>query len=191
MTLTFDQAKAELLALLRSKSVSHGDFILASGARSNYYIDCRLTTLDAKGAWLVGQVMHHLIREQAAAGTKVDAVGGLTMGADPVALAVAMRSACLGESPLLQAFIVRKSPKTHGQTRLIEGNFRKGDTVVVLEDVVTTGESTLKAINAVQSEGGTVAFVAVLVDRQEGGRERIEQLGYTVVSAFKREELLG
>jgi orotate phosphoribosyltransferase len=192
MTLTFAEAKAELRALLRRKSVFHGDFTLASGARSNYYIDCRLTTLDARGAWLVGQVMHHLIGEAAAAaGTKVDAVGGLTMGADPIALAVAMRSAWLGESPLLQAFIVRKSPKTHGQTCLIEGNFRRGDTVVVVEDVVTTGESTLKAIQAVQSEGGTVAFVVVLVDRQEGGRERIEQLGYKVVSAFKREELLG
>jgi orotate phosphoribosyltransferase len=191
VTLVFEQAKAELLALLRSKSVFHGDFILASGARSTYYIDCRLTTLDGRGAWLVGQVMHHLIREQAAAaGTKVDAVGGLTMGADPVALAVAMRSACLGESPFLQAFIVRKSPKSHGQTRLIEGNFRKGDTVVVLDDVVTTGESTLKAINVVQGEGGTVAFVAALVDRQEGGRERIGQLGYKVVAAFRREELL-
>jgi len=192
VTLTFDQAKAELLALLRHKSVFHGDFILASGARSNYYIDCRLTTLDARGAWLVGQVMHHLIRElAAAAGTKVDAVGGLTMGADPVAVAVAVRSAFLGESPLLHAFVVRKSPKSHGQTRLIEGNFRKDDTVVVLEDVVTTGESTIKAINAVKNEGGTVAFVAVLVDRQEGGRERIEQLGYKVVAAFRREELVG
>jgi orotate phosphoribosyltransferase len=189
--LTFDQAKAELLALTRGKSVSYGDFILASGARSNYYIDCRLTTLDGRGAWLVGQVMHHLIREQAAAmGLKIDAVGGLTMGADPISLAVAMRSAYLGESPLLRAFVVRKAPKTHGQTKLIEGNFRQGDTVVVIEDVTTTGESALKAVTAVQNEGGTVAFVAVLVDRQQGGRERIEQQGLKMVAAFTRDELL-
>ena len=190
--LAFDQARTELSDLLRSKSVFHGDFTLSSGAKSNYYLDCRLATLDPEGAWLVGQTMHTLIRkEQAARTARIDAVGGLTMGADPIGLAVGMFSYWVKDGSPLQVFSVRKSPKGHGQTKLIEGNFRKGDTVVVLDDVVTSGESTTAAINAVVKEGGTVAFVAVLVDRQEGGRERIEALGYRVVSLFVRDELLG
>jgi orotate phosphoribosyltransferase len=135
--------------------------------------------------------MHALIRKEAAAKNLAPAaIGGLTMGADPVALAVAMFSYVSKTAPLLQTFTVRKSPKAHGQTKLIEGNFRKGDTVVVVDDVVTRGDSTITAINAVVNEGGTVGLVAVLVDRQEGGRQRIEQLGYPVFSLFKRDELL-
>jgi orotate phosphoribosyltransferase len=187
-----DRAKSELLQLLKAKSIFHGDFTLASGAKSNYYVDCKLTTLDAKGAALVGQLMHGLIRdEQVARGVQLDAVGGLTMGADPIALAVAIHSFSAGDRPPLQAFSVRKTPKTHGQTKLIEGNFKSGDTVVVIDDVVTRGESTIAAINAVEKEGGKVAFVAVLVDRQEGGRDRIEALGHRVVALFSRDELLG
>ena len=184
--------KQELLELLKAKSVFEGDFTLASGARSKFYFDCRLTTMDPRGAWLVGQLMHELIRsEQAAGDLRVDAIGGLTMGADPIALAVAMYSSLLKEAPPLQAFSVRKVPKAHGQTRLIEGNFKSGDTVVVIDDVVTRGESTIAAINAVVNEGGKVAFAAVLVDRQEGGRQKIEALGHRVVALFNREELLG
>ena len=190
--LTFDQARIGLSELLRSKSVFQGDFTLSSGVRSNYYLDCRLTTLDPKGAWLVGQTMHTLIRkEQAARNARIDAVGGLTMGADPIGLAVGMFSHWINDAAPLQVFSVRKAPKGHGQTKLIEGNFRKSDTVVVLDDVVTSGESTIAAINAVVKEGGNVAFVAVLVDRQEGGREKIETLGHAVVSLFRRDELLG
>jgi orotate phosphoribosyltransferase len=189
--LTFDQARSELSDLLRSKSVFHGDFTLSSGARSNYYLDCRLTTLDPNGAWLVGQTMHTLIRrEQAARNSRIDAIGGLTMGADPIGLAVGMFSQWVKDASPLQVFSVRKAPKAHGQTKLIEGNFRKGDSVVVLDDVVTSGESTIAAINAVVKEGGTVAFVIVLVDRQEGGRRKIEALGHSVVSLFTRDELL-
>src|SRR2546422_1200681 len=190
--LAFDQARTELSDLLRTKSVFHGDFTLSSGARSNYYLDCRLTTLDPKGAWLVGQTMHTLIRkEQAARNARLDAVGGLTMGADPIGLAVGMFSCSLKDAAPLQVFSVRKAPKAHGQTKLIEGNFRKGDTVVVLDDVVTRGESTIAAINAIEKEGGTVAFVVVLVDRQEGGREKIEAMGHPVFALFTKGELLG
>jgi orotate phosphoribosyltransferase len=190
--LTFDQARAELADLLRAKSVFRGEFKLSSGGTSSYYVDCKLTTLDPKGAWLAGQTMHTLIRrEQAARKAKIDAVGGLTMGADPLALAVGMFSHWSKDPTPLRIFSVRKSPKAHGQIKLIEGGFRQGDTVVVLDDVVTRGESTIAAINAVVKEGGTVAFVAVLVDRQEGGRENIEALGYSVVPLFKRDELLG
>ena len=187
-----DEAKAALLNLLQKKSVFHGDFTLSSGAKSNYYIDCRLTTFDPEGAWLVGQLIHSLIRkEQTSRKVNVVAVGGLTMGADPVALAVGMYSHWAKDASPLQVFSVRKSPKAHGQTKLIEGNFKKGDTVVVIEDVVTRGESTIAAINAIEKEGGTVAFVAVLVDRQEGGREKIEAMGHPVFALFTKGELLG
>ena len=187
-----EQARTELMDLLRTKSIFHGDFTLASGAKSNYYFDCRLTTLDPKGAWLIGQLMHSLIRrEEASRKLKIDAVGGLTMGADPVALAVTMFSCCAKEGAPLQTFSVRKNPKAHGQTRLIEGNFKKGDTVVVVEDVVTRGDSTIAAINAVVNEGGRVAWVIVLVDRNEGGRAKIEALGYPVFALFERDELIG
>src|SRR5256884_6522842 len=187
-----DEAKAALLNLLRKKSVFHGDFTLSSGAKSNFYIDCRLTTFDPEGAWLVGQLMHSLIRtEQTARKVNVVAVGGLTMGADPVALAVGMYSHWAKDAPPWQVFSVRKAPKAHGQTKLIEGNFKKGDTVVVIDDVVTRGEATIAAISAIEKEGGTVAFVAVLVDRQEGGREKIEALGHPVVALFTKGELLG
>lgn len=187
-----ERAKSELLRLLRAKSVFRGDFTLASGAKSSYYVDCKLTTLDAEGATLVGQLMYNLIRdEQAARRVQVDAVGGLTMGADPIALAVALHSFSAGDTPPLQAFSVRKTPKTHGQAKLIEGSFKRGDRVVVIDDVVTRGESTIAAINAVEKEGGEVAFVVVLVDRQEGGRAKIEAMGYQVVSLFSRDELLG
>ena len=175
-------ARSELLQILKSKSVFHGDFTLASGARSKYYIDCRLTTFDPRGALLVGQLMHEMIRKEAA---------WLGIQIDPVALATAMASADDKTGGVLQCFAVRKTPKAHGQTKLIEGNFKAGDTVVVIDDVVTRGESTIAAINAVLKEGGKVAFVAVLVDRQEGGRDKIEALGYPVVALFTRQELLG
>ena len=190
-SLTDDQARNGLKDLLRKKSIFFGDFTLASGAKSKYYFDCRLTTLDAQGAWLVGQSMHALIRREAAArNLQIQGVGGLTMGADPVALATAMISFRAGAGAPFQTFSVRKAPKGHGQTKLIEGNFTKGDTVVVLDDVVTRGDSTIMAINAVVNEGGKVAFVGVLVDRQEGGREKIEAMGYPVFSIFKKDELL-
>src|SRR5579862_3643722 len=183
--------RIELLNLLKTKSVFYGDFTLSSGAKSKYYVDCRLTTLDPRGAWLVGRVLHALIRrEEKARGLKINAVGGLTMGADPVALAVGMVS-CWAEDPEpFQVFTVRKAAKAHGQTRLIEGNFKRGDTVVVVDDVITRGDSTLAAIKAVTDEGGKVGFVAVLVDREEGGRQKIQEAGHPVVAVFRREEVL-
>ncbi len=186
------EARAALAEMLRAKSVFRGDFTLASGGRSSYYVDCRLTTFDPQGAWLIGQLMHDLIRnEQAARGVNVTAVGGLTMGADPVALATGMYSRWAKDAAPLQVFAVRKAPKAHGQTKLIEGNFKKGDSVVVIDDVVTRGESTIAAINAIEREGGKVMFAAVVVDRQEGGREKIEALGHPVVALFNIRELLG
>lgn len=187
----FTEAKERLLAILKKKSVFHGDFVLASGQRSNYYVDCRLTTLDPEGATLVGQVLYSLIEDYVAkTGARVDAVGGLTMGADPISLAIGMRSFQQRPSVPLKCFVVRKEPKGHGQGKQIEGNFAPGDSVVVIDDVVTKGDSTLKAVDAVEKEGGKVAFVVVLVDRQQGGRAKIEERGYKVVSAFTKDDLL-
>jgi orotate phosphoribosyltransferase len=185
------QPRTELLELLKRKSVFFGDFTLSSGAKSKYYIDCRLTTLDPQGAWLVGRVLHELIRrEEAARKMPIRAVGGLTMGADPIALAIGMVSCWAKDPNPLQVFVVRKAPKAHGQTRLIEGNFTEGDTVVVVDDVITRGDSTLAAVRAVTDAGGQVTFVAVLVDREEGGRQKIEELGLPVFAVFRRSELV-
>ena len=192
MSQDFDASRQKLLAKLKEKSVFFGDFLLSSGGRSPFYIDCRLTTLDPEGACLVGRVMNALIQQEIANSAEpVKAVGGLTMGADPVALAIGMSSWMESSQHLLQVFSVRKAPKAHGQTKLIEGNFAPGDSVVVLDDVVTRGDSTLKAIESVEQAGGKVAFVAVLVDRDEGGSEKIRALGHKVISVFKRVELTG
>jgi orotate phosphoribosyltransferase len=188
---TSGQTRERLLALLKRQSVFHGDFVLSSGARSSFYVDCKLTTLDPVGACLVGEVMYSMICEYAKKhGLKLDAVGGLTMGADPLALAIGMQSVRSKHGQQLQVFTVRKFPKAHGQHKLIEGNFRAGNHVVVIDDVVTRGESTLKAIEAVQQSQGHVDFVAVLVDREEGGRQKIVERGYPVISVFGRNEVL-
>ena len=161
--------------LLLSRSVRHGDFVLASGQRSPYYIDCRLTTMSAEGMVLIGREGVRAIRD---AGWKATAVGGLTLGADPVAYAIA--AASVAEGPAMDAFTVRKEPKQHGTQRLIEGNFAAGAAVVVVEDVITSGGSALQAIEAVAAEGGSVAGVLAVVDREQGGRERLEAAGFPV-----------
>lgn len=184
--------RTELRSLLLAKSVKTGEFTLASGAKSNLYVDCRVTTLDPRGAVLVGQLMHKLVREQAnTRRVDVQALGGLTMGADPISLATAMTSSMAGDATPLRCFVVRKEPKGHGRGRRIEGNFQPGDTVVVVDDVITTGDSTLKAIAAVEEEGAKVAFVVVLVDREEGGRANIEGKGYPVAALFTKTQLIG
>lgn len=168
--------RESLAALLRARSVNVGDFLLASGQRSRYYIDARKTTMSAPGQVLVGRLGLATIRE---AGWAPSAVGGLTLGADPVAYAIARASADL--PPHIQAFTVRKEPKAHGTARRIEGNFNPGDRVVVLEDVITTGGSALQAIAAVRAEAGEVLGVLAVVDRLQGGRAAIEAQGFSVV----------
>lgn len=186
------EATELLRGLLLKKSVMRGDFTLASGAKSDLYVDCRLTTLDAEGACLVGRVMHALLCEaEKATGVKVQGIGGLTMGADPVALAAAMYSHLSGEGVAVSAYSVRKAAKDHGRKKLVEGNFKEGDVVAVVDDVITTGGSTIKAIEQVEAEGGKVAFVLVLLDREEGGKANIEARGVKVFSAFTRSSLLG
>jgi len=166
-----------LTALLSARSVRRGDFILASGARSSYYVDCRLSTMSAEGQVLIGRMGLAAIR---AAGWTPASVGGLTMGADPVAYAIAAASAAAG--PIVDAFSVRKEAKAHGTGKRIEGNFAAGMPVVVIEDVITSGGSALNAIAAVQAEGGTVVGVLAVVDREQGGRAALEATGVPVVT---------
>ena len=166
-----------LETLLLARSVRHGDFVLASGQRSSFYIDCRLTTMSAEGMTLIGREGLRAIRT---AGWTPSAVGGLTLGADPVAYAIAVAS--FTDPPSIDAFTVRKEAKQHGTQRLIEGNFGAGAAVVVVEDVITSGSSALRAIEVVTAEGGSVVGVLAVVDREQGGLERLESVGYAVRS---------
>jgi orotate phosphoribosyltransferase len=189
--MSLQQDREELLQILKAKSIKTGKFTLASGKESDLYVDCRVTTLDSRGAVLVGRELHALLREEEAKrGLSIGSLGGLTMGADPITLAVAMSSSIAGDTPPVQAFVVRKEPKGHGRGKRIEGNFITTQPVVVVDDVITTGGSTLKAIEAIEEEGGKVAFALILVDRSEGGREAIEAKGYPVVAAFTRADLV-
>lgn len=181
----------KLRELLLKKSVRTGDFTLASGKKSDLYIDCRMTALDPFGANLIGEAGWRAVREKIRAeNLAVAAIGGMTLGADPISLAVGMASAANHPAEALQVFTVRKEPKGHGAGKQIEGNFKSGDSVVVVDDVITTGGSTLKAIEAIEREGGKIAFCLVLVDREEGGRQAIEARGIEVIPLFTRSTLL-
>ena len=181
-----------LKTLLLEKSVRTGTFTLASGKQSDLYIDCRVTAMDPFGANLIGELGWHAVRSKIhSEHLKVDAIGGMTLGADPISLAVGMASATQHPDEALQVFTVRKEPKGHGAGTQIEGNFKAGDTVIVVDDVITTGGSTLKAIDVIEREGGKVAFCLVLVDREEGGRQAIEARGIHVIPLFTRMSLLG
>ncbi len=183
----YDQLKDILL----TKSVRTGKFTLASGKESDLYVDCRVTALDPVGATLVGSLGWQKVKSEILSQfPDVAAIGGMTMGADPISLAVGMTSALLGEEKPIQVFTVRKEPKGHGRGRRIEGNFQSGDSVIVVDDVITTGGSTLKAIDAIEEEGGKVVAALVLVDREEGGREAIEARGIPVYPLYSRSTLL-
>lgn len=166
----------QLLALIATHSFKLGDFILASGARSDYYIDCRITTLHAEGGRLTGQAVLQLLEENH---IEAEAVGGLTLGADPIVSNVATASAWRAISnpgaPLLHGFIVRKAEKAHGAGRKIEGFCREGARVVIVDDVCTTGASTITAIEAAREAGMIVAAVVCIVEREEAnGRPAVE-----------------
>jgi orotate phosphoribosyltransferase len=177
--------RATLIRLLAQRSVRRGRFTLASGRESSHYVDARLTTMSPEGLAVIGPLALHAIREQ---GWHADAVGGLTLGADPIAYAVAIASVKL--PPLVRAFTVRKEAKQHGTGRLIEGPMREGDRVVVIEDVITTGGSALRAAEAIQRAGATVSGVLALVDREEGGRVALESAGFSVICLATLSELL-
>ena len=177
--------KQSLLEILKEKSVSYGDFTLSSGKSSKYYIDSKLTTFDPKGVALAGRVVFEIIKSTK---KKITAVGGLTMGADPIAISTII--AASHENFPLKGFSVRKEPKSHGKRKLIEGNLDVSDNVVILDDVITTGGSTISAINAVTEFGSKIELVVALVDRCEGGTEKIRELGYDVTSLFTVGDLI-
>ena len=170
---------SRLCQLLRQRSVKSGDFTLASGRRSRYYIDARLTTLSGEGQVLVGEVCFQAI---VASGWDPAFVGGMTLGADPVAYAIAHHAARQGHR--LDAFTVRKRPKGHGTGRQIEGGLPPGARVVVVDDTVTSGGSLLSAIEVVVAHGAVVAGVLALVDREEGGTELLAASGYEFRAIF-------
>ena len=171
-------ARTQLIEFIKADAVFHGDFTLTSGKKATYYVDMRRVSLDHRVAPLIGQVMVDLISEI----PDVSAVGGLTMGADPIASAVMHQGIAMGHS--YDSFVVRKEPKDHGRGRQVEGPDLEGKRVIVLEDTSTTGGSPLKAIEALLKVGAVIAGVAVVVDRNTGAKEIIEAAGYPYYSAI-------
>ncbi len=177
-----ENEREQLRKLLKSRSLMFGEFTLASGKKSDFYFDSKLTTLLPDGAWLTAREVLRLIRET---GIRADAIGGLTLGADPIVCPVAALSHT--EGPALRAFIVRKEAKEHGTGRRIEGKLEPGSRVIIVDDVVTTAGSTIKAIEAAEAAGHTVVAVICLVDREEGGAEKLA--AYPFYPVFKRSEI--
>lgn len=177
--------RTRLLEIVREKSYEEREVTLTSGRKSTFYIDGKQTSLDPEGAYLVGKVLYEMLRG------KVDAVGGPTLGADPIVTAVALTSYMEGNP--IAAFIIRKEPKGHGKGLWIEGDkaLEKGTKVAIVEDVVTTGGSLLKAIKVAEEHGLQVAQVVALVDREEGGKERLAEEGYTLEAVFTQREIVG
>jgi orotate phosphoribosyltransferase len=171
-------ARAQLIDFIAAEAVFHGDFVLTSGKRASYYVDLRKVSLDHRVAPLIGQVMLDLIADV----PHVRAVGGMTMGADPIATAILHQGAARGLA--YDAFVVRKEPKDHGRGKQVEGPDLAGQRVIVLEDTSTTGGSPLAAIDALLKVGAEIAAVAVVVDRDTGARERIEAAGYPYYAAI-------
>ena len=174
-----------LVALLAERSTKRGQFTLASGKQSKYYVDARLTTMSPEGLSVIGPLALSTLRQS---GWEIDAVGGLTLGADPISYAISYASAD-SDRPV-RAFTVRKEAKSHGTGKTIEGPFKEGDRVAVIEDVITTGGSALRAIEAVRAANGTVVGVLALVDREEGGRQAIEATGVPVISLISASQII-
>ncbi len=176
-------SRKQLLDLVRKRALIRGTFRLSSGAVSDHYFDCKLVTLDPEGLYLIGEViLDQLERER----IEVGAIGGPTIGADPIATAVALRSRERGRP--LPAFLVRAGAKEHGTGRVLENPPPAGTPVVVVEDVVTTGRSTLQAIQTCEKQGLKVAAVVCIVDREQGGAESLAS--YRFLPLFCRTELL-
>ena len=176
-------ARRALADHITRDAVYHGDYTLTSGAKASYYIDLRKISLDHRVAPLIGDVMLDLIADI----PDIHAVGGLTMGADPIASAILHRGVLRGLS--LDAVVVRKEPKDHGRGRQVEGPDVSGKRVIVVEDTSTTGGSPLTAVAALEKAGATIAAVAVVVDRDTGARERIENAGYPYLAAISLADL--
>ena len=178
-----DNYKFRLLQKIKKTALEMGTTrTLSSGKKSSYYIDGKLVTLDPEGAFLTAKLIFDMLNP-----VDFDAVGGLTLGADPIVAALALYS-YINKRPI-QTFIVREEPKKHGTMKLIEGKLAKGSKVIIVDDVVTTGKSILQAIDAVKQEKCEIVKIIVLVDRQEGAREKFDSLGYEFEPIFTKKDL--
>ncbi|PLX98368.1 MAG: orotate phosphoribosyltransferase [Desulfuromonas sp.] len=180
--------KEELKSIIRELSYEEREVTLASGRKSNFYFDGKQTTLHASGGLLVGQAFWEVIKELEG---PIDGVGGLTMGADPIATATSIAAKLDGSD--VHAFIIRKEPKGHGTGQWLEGrkNLPPGSRVVIVEDVTTTGGSSMKAVERAEQEGLEVIAIVTLVDREEGARDAIEGAGQVLKAVFTRTEVVG
>jgi len=175
-----------LIELVIGKAFRYSEepaFKLVSGRMSNYYFNCKALTLHPEGMYLIGNIIFELIKD-----LNIRGVGGLTLGADPIAYAVSYTS-YLKEQPI-EAFVVRKTAKAYGTMQWIEGNVHNGDRVVIVDDVITTGKSTIEALTRAKKAGLEIVKVIALIDRQEGGREAIEALGYKLEAVITRDEVM-
>ena len=182
----YQSMKKELIYMLKEKSFKYSEtpiFKLVSGKMSQFYVNCKPTTLSSRGMFLTGNLVFNAVRD---AGIK--AVGGMTFGADPIAVAASFASELEGVH--FNAFSIRKTQKDHGIVRWIEGDLNPGDKIAIIDDVATTGGSTIQAIERARSEGMEVVMAVVLVDRQEGGMENIRQHVEKAVSIITREDLM-
>lgn len=188
---TIEAARAALFDMMKHRAYEEREVTLASGRKSNFYFDSKQVTLDAVGHVYVGRLVFDAVKAyEERSGRTIAAVGGLTLGADPIASAASMMSALLDDP--VPAFIVRKEAKGHGTGRYIEGmkHVADGAEVAILEDVVTTGGSSLKAVERVREAGYVVRLVVGLVDRLEGGRENLEAADVELVTLFDRDDFL-
>ncbi len=184
--MTIDQMKERLGEIILERSFKYSDnppFTLASGRQSNYYFNCKPTTLDPEGMNLIGTIIFDMLKD-----TDITAAGGLTLGADPIANALAVISYQKGKP--IKSFIVRKDAKDHGTKSAVEGSVRPGEIVAIIDDVITTGGSTITAIEQARKAGLSVAMVITLVDREEGGRENIMKHMDNIASILTRTEIM-
>jgi orotate phosphoribosyltransferase len=178
--------KNQLIDLVIEKSFKYSQepiFKLVSGRMSNYYFNCKAVTLHPAGMYIIGNLIYDMITH-----LKISGIGGLTLGADPIAGAVAYTSYL--RKNRVEAFVVRKSAKSHGTMQWIEGNVKSGDRVVIVDDVITTGKSTIEAITRAKKAGLNIVDVIALIDRQEGGKENIREIGFDVRAVLTRDEVM-
>lgn len=194
-TMTSDEKKARLARLLLDKSYTRGTVTLTSGKTSDFYVDCKQTALHPEGSWLLGSLFTEMLVAESEAGPRFAGVGGMTLGADPLVSAVTVVSHLEGafDGAGVPGFIIRKKSKGHGTNQYLEGlaNFATGDTIALLEDVVTTGGTLLTAAERVRDAGLTVGAIFCILDREEGGRENLEQAGFALRSILTRSQMLG
>ncbi len=184
--MTLEAKRQRLGEIILARSFKYSDnppFTLASGKQSNYYFNCKPTTLDPEGMNLIGEIVFDMVKD-----LNITAAGGLTLGADPIANALAVISYQKGKP--VKSFIVRKDVKAHGTKSAVEGNVSAGEKVIVIDDVITTGGSTITAIEQARAAGLIVEGVITLIDREEGGRENIQKLVDDVRSVLTRTEIM-